>query len=699
VSDTKQFIYLTDTGDRTTTPTDLNYYIYSITPDDESVDDSGTSTLSHYDSDGSSWSFFEYNNIEGINTPGGGAGATEAACFAAPNRQNSGIKAIQADLDNRDPRIQLDSVLTADKCRAVVTGQYVPRVRVTHQPYNSQTAHFGTPFQFLYTELGKSGGGDSNFFQSLDQSNFRQQIDASSPLDGDGGATITFTSQGSSVTGGALTGHVGKGFRLDFAAPQTTNNWGKVELRVEPIRNPGGSYEPKIFFKGTVQRSWEANLFTIDGVGSDTIEAITGTATVACSAGLIHKGESTITATASISEESKNIKQASSTFTTTAFTTTCNGNLIFAEAISNILCEFSSTLSYANLVFANANISATVSSTGTANKIHGLVETNLSIAPSFTTTGTGALVYDIAGDYTWDSFNLNTYFEQGFSVDNFSLSEGEYTWDFLASTDWDNWPVETWLGDESGWDSWPENTWDREFELPGEFTTALTPTIKVGSQVVTVSGAFTLDENSAFEKATSANITAPAFTLSCDAGGILEFEADITAAFTPSLVANYKFTLSDTPVSITGAFIPVLTASAITDTLADISVTFAVAEVVPSFKPSGTIDTTVTVSIPEAIPSFIHGATAAISALASTVNVGRLFFQADPFNIITVPSESRTLPVITENRITLIDSENRVNIINTDTRTVLVPEETRRIKLKIPALSSRFTTPRVRSEV
>jgi hypothetical protein len=694
VSDTKQFIYVDGQGNRTTTPTDLNYYIYSITPTDESVDDSGTSTLSHYDNDGSSWAFYEYNNITGINTPSYGAGATEAAASATPNRQNSGIKAIQADLGNRDPRTSLDAVLTSAKCRAVVTGQYVPRVSVTHTTLNGGYV-VPTSFPFTYIENGKSGGGNSNFTQNLTTANFNQTITASSPLDGNGGATITFTSQGSSVTGGELTGHTGKGFVIDFTSPSGTANWGMVRLRLEPITNPGGSYEPRIYFKGTVQRSWEANLYTIDGVGSDTIGEISTTASMDVVPTVRFQGEASINSVVSISEQSANRKFSDSNIVITSSTTN-QSNLKFDTGIDTTAL-FDATLSYANLVFADSIISSAFNSSIDGNKIHGLIESNFNIAPAHTVTITAGMIYDIAGDYTWDSFNLNTYFETGFAVENFSLNEGEYTWDFLATTDWENWPVITWLGDESGWDNWPEDTWDREFELANEVEMAISPLFKVGSEIVTFPGTFTIDENSAFEKTAIVEISTTA-SVACDAGGILEFECDITTAFTPTLIGNYQFTLSDTPVSITGAFTPVLTASARTDTFADISGTFAVVDVEPSFKPSGTIDTTVTVSIPEAIPSFIHGGATAITALHSTVLVGRLFFQADPFNIIKVESETRLLSPATENRITLIDSENKVNMITAETRIVLVPEETRSIKLKIPALSSRFTTPRVRSE-
>ena len=97
-------------------------------------------------------------------------------------------------------------------------------------------------------------------------------------------------------------------------------------------------------------------------------------------------------------------------------------------------------------------------------------------------------------------------------------------------------------------------------------------------------------------------------------------------------------------------------------------------------------------------PNIIYGPTLAIAAITVKVTTTRIIYQGDPYYLIKVPAENRQLMVPVENRITLIEGENRVNMIKADTRTVLVPEETRRIKLRIPPLSNRLSTPRVRRE-
>ena len=93
-----------------------------------------------------------------------------------------------------------------------------------------------------------------------------------------------------------------------------------------------------------------------------------------------------------------------------------------------------------------------------------------------------------------------------------------------------------------------------------------------------------------------------------------------------------------------------------------------------------------------------YAPTVTFSALASTLNVGKLLVQADPYNIITVDAETRTIVIPTENRITAIMEENRLNTIINENRLTKIMQETRTHKLKIPSITDRFSTPRVRSE-
>tara|TARA_Y100000592_G_C5446972_1_gene306535 strand:+ start:206 stop:1126 length:921 start_codon:yes stop_codon:yes gene_type:complete len=306
------------------------------------------------------------------------------------------------------------------------------------------------------------------------------------------------------------------------------------------------------------------------------------------------------------------------------------------------------------------------------------------------------MVLDISQDYSWNTFNLNTYFETGFIQDDFVSPEGEYNWDFLESESWDNWKTTTWIGNESSWDNWPNNVWERFFTIGSAGSLALTPLLKLGD-TVQYNGSFSLAEDVAFNQSGEADLTT-AITLEATASGVISPNAqEITSAFTPSLTANIAYSLSDTPVVITGAFTPVLTANAITDIFSDIDIA-ATMSITPTFKPAGFSTITAATDV-DVSPTFKPAGLAALTASAGTLTVARMFFQTDPFNIFKVQTENRVVMVPVENRQTLVMEENRVNIVSAETRAHLVPQETRSLKLKVAPITNRFTIPRVRSKV
>jgi hypothetical protein len=315
------------------------------------------------------------------------------------------------------------------------------------------------------------------------------------------------------------------------------------------------------------------------------------------------------------------------------------------------------------------------------------------IAVSTSTNLAPGLIYDINADYSWNTFNLNIYFESGFVNDGFVSEEGEYNWNFLETTAWDDWPTVTWIGNESTWDNWPNDVWEESFTLGWLGTLATTPSFKLGD-VVEYTGAFSFDSNPGLNEPAEADITA-SFSTDITAAGVIDIELEMSDSFAPSLTANISYSLNDTPIAITGAFTPVLTANAITDTFADIDVAFAFA-VEPRFKPAGQSVISAATEL-DLAPTFKPAGFAAMAAFASTLQVGRLFYPADPYNTIKVAQENRVVLVPTENTQTLVMEENRVNIVGAETRAYQVPQETRRIKLRIPPISNRFTTPRIRS--
>ena len=437
---------------------------------------------------------------------------------------------------------------------------------------------------------------------------------------------------------------------------------------------------------------YQAQDIIMDGSDSDhTIPTMTTTSTMSAQANQNHfLDDLTLATTSTVSEDSVNKKICPQTdlATTSSLSVTPSFKLGFAKTLEANSLFLVTTANFTLL--DNETLSASTSLAVTPSFKVGAIET---LTASASTAAEAGIIFDISGDYIWDSFNLNTYFETGFSVDNFALSEGEYTWDFLATTAWDDWPVETWLGDEQTWDNWPNDVWETPYVKNASASISITPLFKLGD-VVTYTGSFTLEEDVAFNQPAQASVSATT-SVEATAQGILEASAALTGAFTPTLQVGLKYALDDTPIAITGAFNTVLTASAITDTFADIDVTSSIS-ITPTFKPSGLLTITAATEF-DLSPTFKPAGLAALTAFASTLQVGRLFFQADPFNTIKVDAETRTIVLPVENRQTLVMAENRVNIVSAETRAHLVPQETRSLKLNIPPMTNQFSTPRVRS--
>ena len=482
--------------------------------------------------------------------------------------------------------------------------------------------------------------------------------------------------QGSAVTGGA---------KNTLSSLQST-------VRVGSYNTPGvyngwdALFIPE--FRATATRSWEANLYIIDGVNNDSVDFSDVTATLSCVGGITHQQPIAITCTTSLAEASANKKFGVTSATgSTSVTLTPAFKLGFTK---NLQSTTDTVVTTANLALASATLLGSSAFGITPTFKPGPADTLTAVSSA---TSTAGVIYDITGDYTWDSFNLNTYFETGFSVDDFVTVEGEYTWTFLATTAWDDWPVESWLGNEASWDNWPNDLWEKDYVVESAGSMLLSPTFKLGD-TVSYTGSFTVVENTALEEAAEANLVST-FTIDPTASGVIDVTIAMTSAMSPSLTANISYSLNDTPISITGAFTPVLTASAITDIFSDIDVAVTLS-ITPTFKPSGQalINTATEFDLS---PTFKPAGLAALTASAGTLTVGRLFFQADPFNTIKINAETRTIVVPVENTQTLVMEENRVNIVSAETRAHLVQQETRSLKLNIPPMTNRFSTPRVRS--
>ena len=512
----------------------------------------------------------------------------------------------------------------------------------------------------------------------------------------------TFVQTGSDVTtrtanlqpiaiDGTLQSHLGAGGTSNdqFVAYQiNTSNNNSNSLHSITLNRHTAILEANRGPAGALTRSWEADDIVIDA--NDPVVFTPPTTTLTCLGGILREGQSAQTVTATVNEDSLVLKFAviDDIATTTNLTATANVRL---DSIKNLIANTEILSTTENFVFMDAKTLAS-STTLTATPLFKPgVDDTLTMTSALSITPTFKI--DIIGDYTWDTFQLNSYFEIGYSVDDFALNEGEYTWLFLAGSSWDDWPVETWLGDESGWDNWPGDAWATPYEKNAVGSLTVTPSLLIGN-TVSYTGTFSLVEDTARGQFGEADLDTT-IRMDVTATGTLEAIAHITSAFSPTLTSNITYALEE-KITITGAFNTTLTASAITDTFADIDVTTSMS-ITPTFRPAGesiiAVSSTTTLA-----PTFKPAGLAALVGFTSTLQTARVFYQADPYFTIKVATETRQLVLPIENNQTLVKQENRLNSITAENRDYLVSQETRKLKLRTPPFRNRFTTPRVRQE-
>ena len=616
--------------------------------------------------------------------------------------------------------------LGADRCVVRISGKYSLGILVSPYQrastlittsssqirwfYNNATGTLqtGTPVNFSFTtsDVAHNKPGDpSNSLVKSATTPFEMTADQWSntiePVES-GDVAVSVIQAGSATSHGDIKQTDNLKFIIEIENTNASNL--KNEYFVIPYTNgtPNLYYETRnsqnytnhIYYRGTYTLGWEGNLHTIDDLNGDSVVFTTPTTTmVAAAFTRVDMDPQDLSSAASVSEASALRKFAASSITTQAtISASPKVDKFVTQTLSTSTLIDATTENFVRMDPLTATSSSSLSVTA-AFKLGGssALATTTSVASLEPT-----MVLDISQDYSWNTFNLNTYFETGFIQDDFVSPEGEYNWDFLESESWDNWKTTTWIGNESSWDNWPNNVWERFFTIGSAGSLALTPLLKLGD-TVQYNGSFSLAEDSAFNQSGEADLTT-AITLEATASGVISINAEeITSAFTPSLTANIAYSLSDTPVVITGAFTPVLTANAITDIFSDIDIA-ATMSITPTFKPAGFSTITAATDV-DVSPTFKPAGLAALTASAGTLTVARMFFQTDPFNIFKVQTENRVVMVPVENRQTLVMEENRVNIVSAETRAHLVPQETRSLKLKVAPITNRFTIPRVRSKV
>ena len=516
------------------------------------------------------------------------------------------------------------------------------------------------------------------------------------------GGTVTIAKSGSDATAlySASTNHFTTGSNKITGAQKST-------LQIDTSNNNsnglhsitlGASTNP---MAGTLRRYWEGVDIIINASDSDhTIPAFSSAFTFSenDASALIRHGELEVNSAFTITEDTKNFKIAPATEMGMV-----SSIAVTPSFIIDITKELSSTTEVQSTTENFVKMDpVTVSSAFTfaVTPVLKVGPAVVNLASAATTSYDSNMIYDVLGDYTWNQFSNNPFIITGYVKGGYT-NDAEYEWDDLTTDSWNNWTYGTWLGDEGQWDQWPDNTWERAFKFTSNFTQADTlPILKLGGASA-ISSAFTITENVALAKASSASLSS-AFTFTGTAQGLIDVTQDLSsaftlavldidykddvtlselgtlsAAFTTSFTGSIKYALDDTPISIS---------SALTFTLATGFVKYDIEE-----TPASAFTTSF-------IGHIKYDPSLTLSALASQLSVGRLIKQADPYRIITVDAETRTFVVPAESRSTVVQEENRLNIISSETRLENVLEETRVHKLKIPGLTNIYSTPRVRSE-
>jgi len=295
------------------------------------------------------------------------------------------------------------------------------------------------------------------------------------------------------------------------------------------------------------------------------------------------------------------------------------------------------------------------------------------------------LIYDLLFLYTWNSFNLNTFFISGYVIEGYS-DQDEYTWDDLANDSWLLYTFDIWEGKEQSWDGWPYDVWGRTFDLPMVSTTVEQGNI-VRDSVANFLGQFFVADNSAFQITGFADL-ASQFEIIAQPRGILTGEASISSQSSVEEIGNVILGGS---ASLSSALSFSINVKLITDIIETESSVFSFA-VTPTVKRTATENLQANFATSLVPTRKLGGAMAITSAMAFAVEV-TFVTQADPYFTIKVPQEIRTHVVPADSRVLLIFQENRVNTPVQESRVLLVEQETRLHYLLIPPLTNIKSTP------
>jgi len=471
-----------------------------------------------------------------------------------------------------------------------------------------------------------------------------------------------------------------------FQIDTSNNNSNGLHSVVLQMQNPTLS--------ATVDRIWEASDIVINGSDSDhTLPPFASAFTLAGTGALLKDpGPVSVNTAFTLAEASEcfNFGEAD---LSSSFTMSVSPTLLFKPtlALASTFELEASTDNFVRMDAVNVSSAFTVAVTPTFK-----LGTALAVTSTATLTESNKVIFDVEGDYTWNQFSNNPFIVSGYVKGGYT-NDAEYEWNDLTTDTWNNWTYGTWIGDEATWDQWPGNTWNREFVFASVFTMADVDHLHVKFAESALTSAFALSDTAAFMKLGASSMSS-AFTFTATAQGLIDIPStNLSSAFTLA-VSDVDFIDNLEPLTLSSAFTLTATASHKQDTTQTIGSAFTFA-LSTAFVKYDITDTAPSAFATDFVANIKYAPTVpTFNALASALSVGKLLVQADPYNIITVDAETRTIVIPTENRITAIMEENRLNTIINENRLTKIMQETRTHKLKIPSITDRFSTPRVRSE-
>ena len=474
-------------------------------------------------------------------------------------------------------------------------------------------------------------------------------------------------------------------------------NWGNFSSTVakrtfESFRISGsGSYSftvsaPNATFSGTIVRKWEGTNHVINGLDGDTLAPLTVQSTVFTTVRTVYIGEATLSSRFSLSENSVSVITGVEKTLENSFSLSAEAKINrFATISLSTQADFSAT-TY-NFRFADPLSLQSDYSLSSAGGIIRNLSSELILSTDTAFTQTAGLIYDISVDYSWDDFAIDGKF-----TDNLLDGGIQYTWDGVDYYNWETWPNDNWEQTDISWDEWPSDTWNGSERIVAQSNTQNTGNAirgGIGSLLSTTS----LSENAAFRIEGIPDSIRSDFLCDGSPSGLMGGSSTMVSDFIVDSFANY---IINNAQNIEGAFDATLLANYIAKFVWSARSDFNL-DITPTFKPSG-VTNAQCIAVVDALANYKINNPQNIESAFDPEFTARLFFTTDPYQIYRVLQETRQIFVDAESRGIEIPEEIRLNSIPAENRDWLVPQETRNMKLRIPPMVDRTTTPKVRRE-